>query len=522
MNLQNTSLTSGGCSAHCFCRPNTAGQLTCCRCGSTPQSAQHSQFAAAAAPVPASGPRTVGDCPLGARNIHKWSLLQGQQCEYCMQTRAEISAQIDASESSTAASGPREELLDISTLLRHFEDVLIPMWRGDEITDALRKMARGLWERAVDANDALRVPVRKLSSTTDALDAMNRILAEASAFSEGHENSDTFFRIQGLAQAAISRLAASGLTPREDESFSHMLTCSRWVPYDHNHKRYVPSEPCNCKPPMDDDMPMTPIDRAAYRHVNDLGTTPDTAHGARAFASFKAGWTEAVAPPLSLTGLRELLTTMQNVVNHATREAGLGKGAVEDYGVPSAEAQKWIDQLSALPAQPPPASSGLREQIEKLLGDDAAQPMTAHPEAEPCWIICQSERNELISALRPMTTTSALVKASEAALAFLNTMEWNDHTSETNAEDVKAQLDAALSATPKPASSGLRELVEKLEHVLVGVETIYADSVLGSTEATPPEVANYCATMVAKTGWLVDDLKEVYAALRAATEAGDK
>ena len=47
------------------------------------------------------------------------------------------------------------------------------------------------------------------SPTPDVAVALDSIIAEASAFSEGHTNSDTFFRIVGLAEAAKRRLRAS-------------------------------------------------------------------------------------------------------------------------------------------------------------------------------------------------------------------------------------------------------------------------------------------------------------------------
>ncbi len=43
-------------------------------------------------------------------------------------------------------------------LLIHLQAVLIPLWRGDEITPELRMMARGLWERVADAQDAEQQP----------------------------------------------------------------------------------------------------------------------------------------------------------------------------------------------------------------------------------------------------------------------------------------------------------------------------------------------------------------------------
>lgn len=54
----------------------------------------------------------------------------------------------------------------------------------------------------------------RLSELNAASLAIDKILGEASAFSEGHENSDTFFRIQGLAQAASRSLAALRATER--------------------------------------------------------------------------------------------------------------------------------------------------------------------------------------------------------------------------------------------------------------------------------------------------------------------
>ena len=48
-----------------------------------------------------------------------------------------------------------------------------------------------------------------------------------------------------------------------------------------------------------------------------------------------------------------------------------------------------------------PAPEGTPGLIDRLFGDAAAQPVSAHPDAEPCWIISESERNQLIASLRP-------------------------------------------------------------------------------------------------------------------------
>jgi hypothetical protein len=47
---------------------------------------------ASAAPEPEQ--RFNGDCPLGPKHEHLFSLWDGEQCEYCMQTRAEIARQV--------------------------------------------------------------------------------------------------------------------------------------------------------------------------------------------------------------------------------------------------------------------------------------------------------------------------------------------------------------------------------------------------------------------------------------------
>ena len=45
--------------------------------------------------------------------------------------------------------------IELSTLLRHLEDVLIPVWNGSEVTPEIRNLARGLWERVVEMQDSL-------------------------------------------------------------------------------------------------------------------------------------------------------------------------------------------------------------------------------------------------------------------------------------------------------------------------------------------------------------------------------
>lgn len=45
---------------------------------------------------PETPAREVGDCPLGPSGVHCWTLYDQTQCQWCMQTKTEVSKQIEA------------------------------------------------------------------------------------------------------------------------------------------------------------------------------------------------------------------------------------------------------------------------------------------------------------------------------------------------------------------------------------------------------------------------------------------